>query len=373
MVDNVLRHGLVLGSLTAALALAGSAAAKKPAFGTVSVLAPLPAEATYCAGQPGCNGGFPEGIVVDNNRVYVAGPATFGTEGKGPSVVTVLKRNSGDLLAEIPIQGELTEFEHALSGITVDGAGDVYVLSTQLGVVRLERHGQSYTQSSYSPPLPDLPVCTPDGPIPCAPTFVDFPPLSNEMTFDEEGNLYITDSLQATIFRVPAGGGSIEAWFSSPLLAGNLAGPLPFGTNGIKIGPDREHLYFIVSLDPFDVTKGNVYRLPIDAPSEANLELFHTFDGGVIPDSLVFGESGNLYVTLAGSNEIAVLDPWGDEIARIAEPTGSPIPLDNPATLAFDNPSKSILVTNHAIFGDPSHFAVLRVYVGEKGDPLPTP
>ena len=373
MVHKGLRHGLVLGSLTAALAIAGGAGAKKPAFGAVSVLAPLPAEAGYCAGQPGCNGGFPEGIVVDNNRVYVAGPATFGTAGKGPSVVTVLKRNNGDILAEIPIEGELTEYEHALSGIAVDGAGDVYALSTQLGVVRIERHGNTYTQSAYSPPLPDLPVCMPEGPAPCAPTFVDFPPLSNEMTFDEDGNLYITDSLQATIFRVPAGGGSIEAWFSSPLLAGNLAGPFPFGTNGIRISPDREHLYVVVSLDPFDVTKGNVYRLPIAAPEEENLELFHVFDGGVIPDSLAFGRSGNLYVTLAGSSEIAVLDPSGEEIARIGEPTGSPIPLDNPATLAFDDTSKSLLVTNHAIFGDPEHFAVLRVYVGEKGDPQPRP
>jgi len=215
----------------------------------------------------------------------------------------VLKRSNGDLITEIPIEGEATAFEHALSGITVDGDGDVYALSTQLGVVRIERHGNDYTQSAHSPPLPDLPVCVPAGPTPCSPTFVDFPPLSNEMTFDEDGNLYVTDSLQATIFKVPAGGGSIEPWFSSPLLAGNLGAPLPFGVNGIKISPDREHLYFIVSFDPLDVTKGNVYRLPLDSPAEADLELFHAFDGGVIPDSLAFGRSGNMYVTLAGSSQ----------------------------------------------------------------------
>lgn len=374
MSTNIARSVFFCGSFLAALAVSSAADAKKPLFGSGEVLASIGAEAAYCAGQPGCNGGFPEGVVVDGSRVYVAGPATFGTAGKGPSVVTVLKLGNGKLEAEIPIQGEATEFEHALSGITADGRGGIYALSTQLGVVRLERKGKKYLQSSYSPPLPDLPVCVPEGPSPCAPTFVDFPPLSNEMTFDEEGNLYITDSLQATIWRVPAGGGSIEPWFQSALLAGNLAGPLPFGVNGIKVGPDRDYLYLTVSLDPADVTLGRVYRLPlVEAPVEEELELFHTFGGAVVPDSLVFGQSGRLYVSLAQSNQIAVLDEDGGEVVRISGPSGSAIPMDGPATMAFDDAKKSLLVANHAIFGDPSHFAILRIHVGEKGDPLPEP
>jgi hypothetical protein len=39
--------------------------------------------------------------------------------------------------------------------------------------------------------------------------------------------------------------------------------------------------------------------------------------------------------------------------------------------MAFDNDSKSLLVANHAIFGSPSDFAVLKIFVGEKGDPYP--
>ena len=285
--SRLTRSAVFFGALVAAAGSSGTAAASPPAVGDGSVLAPIAAQAHYCAGQPGCNGGFPEGVAVVDDRVYVAGPATFGTAGKGPSVVTVLRRSNGQLITEIPIAGEQLAFEHALSGIAVDAAGDVFVVSTQLGVIRIHRHGNRYQQSAYAPPLPDLPACAPGGPQPCAPTPIDLPPLSNELAFDAAGNLYVTDSLQATIFRIPAGGGAIAPWFSSPLLAGNLGAPLPFGANGLR--------------------------------------------------------------------------------SRITAANGSPIPLDNPAVMAFDDARESILVTNHAIFGDPAHFAVLRIFVGERG------
>lgn len=355
--------------VTSALSAVAIAA---PLFGTGEVLAPIPAEANFCAGEPGCNGGFPEGVAIAKSRTYVTGPATFGTAGKGPSVVTVVHTSNGHLIAEIPIEGENTAFEHAISGIAVDGDDRVYVLSTQLGVVRLERHGQQYSQTSYAPPLPDLPPCVPAGPVPCSPTLADLPPLPNEMAFDDAGFLYITDSLQATIFRVPPGGGSVQVWFQSPDLAGSLAVPLPFGANGIRISPDRDFVYVVVSFDATDPTQGKVYRIPlVNAP--ASMTLFHTFTGGVLPDSLVFGANGILYVSLAGSSQIALVDTGGSEITRINGPAGSTIPFDAPATMAFDKSRKSILVANHAIFGDPAHFAVLRVFVGDKGDPLPAP
>ena len=355
---------LVVPSLLAAsfLSLARSASAS-PAIGSGEVLAPIGAQAHACAGQATCNGGYPEGVLVQGNRVYVTGPANFGTAGKGPSLVTVLARSNGHLIDEIFLEGENTAFEHALSGIASDGSGDVFVLSTQLGVVRLQRHGNRYRQSSYAPPLPDLPVCTPGGPAACSPTFIDLPPLPNEMTFDGDGNLYITDSLQATIFKVPAGGGSIQPWFSSPAFAGNLGAPLPFGTNGITLAPDGASLYVVETFDPQDGSQSHVYRVPLAAPV---VEHVATFGGGVTADSLVFGDSGRLYVSLAGSSQIAVLDEDGAELARLGGPAGSAIPLDNPAGLAFDDARRSLLVANHAIFGDPAHFAVLRMFVNDR-------
>lgn len=375
MLPKLTRSVAATGLFLALAAASSDAAAKKPAIGSGGVLAPIAAsEASLNPGQPATNRGFPEGVAIADGRVYVAGPATFGTAGKGPSLVTVLHRGSGAQLAEIPIVGENTAAEHALSGIAVDGDENVYVLSTQLGVVRIERHCNKYTQESYAPPLPDLPVCTDGGASPCSPTPVDLPPLPNEMTFDDDGNLYISDSMQATIFRVPAGGGAPEVWFQSPLLAGSLAAPMPFGANGIKVSPDRDHLYVVETFDPADPTQGHLYRVPlVDDPQPEEMELVHTFQGFAVPDSLVFGRSGRIYVSLAGTNQIAVLDDDGEQIGLLQGPAGSDIPFDAPATMVFDDAKKSLLVANHAIFGDPAHFAVLRVYVGERGDDLPAP
>jgi hypothetical protein len=57
------------------------------------------------------------------------------------------------------MQGETVALEHAISGLAIDEDDRIYVLSTPLGVVRLERYGNTYTQTSYAPPLPELPVC----------------------------------------------------------------------------------------------------------------------------------------------------------------------------------------------------------------------
>src|SRR5919112_567517 len=50
--------------------------------------------------------GFPEGIAVKGNRVYVSGPATFGTAGKPPSTVVAFNRDTGALEATYETQGE---------------------------------------------------------------------------------------------------------------------------------------------------------------------------------------------------------------------------------------------------------------------------
>jgi DNA-binding beta-propeller fold protein YncE len=89
---------------------------------------------------------------------------------------------------------------------------------------------------------------------------------------------------------------------------------------------------------------------------------------------LAFGAAGNLYVSLALTNQISVLNPAGAELRRFSSQPGDAAPLDSPAGIAFDSCSKSLLVANHALLtGDPSHFALLQLYTGDPGDPLVTP
>ena len=83
----------------------------------------------------------------------------------------------------------------------------------------------------------------------------------------------------------------------------------------------------------------------VDHPTASDLELVHEFpfdpNAATAPQAtgLAFAKSGNLYVSLIGPNQIAVLDPAGDQIGRISDPR-----FHSPWGLAFSG--KSLLVTN---------------------------
>ncbi|MFN2506519.1 MAG: SMP-30/gluconolactonase/LRE family protein [Acidimicrobiales bacterium] len=342
-------------SLTSASAV--EASGHRP-FGDARVLAGVPTPP-----------GFPEGIAVFGNLVWVAGPATFGTAGQGPSSVLLYRAGTGILLRTYETQGENLSQEHANSSIAVDRAGRVYVLNTQLGIYRLSLNGQ---QESYSTPFPDLPACAavPAG-TPCSPTLFDAPPLPNDIVFDRAGNAYVTDSTQATIWRVPPGGGQPQIWFQDVRLASTF-----IGVNGIRLDPSRTKVYFTVSGDLDG--RAFVYTLPlVNNPTAADLKVFHEYTNGDVPDGIAFGKTGLLYVAIATpfASGVSILAPNGTEIVRLAN-QGNPIfPYDSPANIAFDGRG-SILLTNHAFVTgvtNPEQFTILDVFVGDTGSPLELP
>lgn len=350
----------LLAAVTASAALLPTnAAAKQPRpYGDVQILATFPADP-----------GFPEGIAVKGNKVYVSGPARFGTAGTGPSTVVAYNRDTGALEATYTTQGEALAFEHANSCIAFAGDGKLYVLNLQLGMYRIDTG--SGQQQSYSAPFPDLPACT-TNPAPCSPTFFDAPALPNDLAFDEDGNAYVTDSLQATIWRVPAGGGTPQIWFQDARLATFPGG---VGANGIRLSPDRSKAFVTVTFD--QTGAGYVYTLPlVAAPNASDLAVFKAFAPTDIPDGIAFGKSGNLYVANAtpGLSGVIILAPNGAEVGRLANAApGDNAPYDSPANIAFDGHG-SLLITNHAFATMiPSHFNVLDAYVGDKGSPLSKP
>lgn len=323
--------------------------AKKPAFGTSTKFATVPAVP-----------GFPEGVAVHGNSVFVSGPARLGSAGTPPSAIQVYDRKTGEHEQTIVIQGEDLASDHTTSNLAIDGNGQIYALSRQLGLIRFTKEGKSYQQSAYGAPLPDVrPLAGPD-----------FTPIPNDVVFDDDGNAYVTDSLQATIFRYGPGGGAATIWFQSPLFVGSAV--LPLGLNGIRLDPQRTHVYFAVSTSPNNMAIGTIYRLPlVNKPSAANLEVFHQFAAGEMPDQLAFANDGRLYISLAFSHQISFLSPSGAELGRISSQPGDELAFDNPAGIAFDSRTKSLLVSNHALLSaDPAHFAVLSVYVDNPGDPL---
>jgi len=352
-----LASAVILAAATATTLLPSTYAATlgRP-YGDVKVLATVPTPP-----------GFPEGIAVKGNRVYVAGPARFGTTGTGPSAVFAFDTTTGALVQTYQTQGEDLMAEHADSCIAFDGQGRLYVLNTQLGMYRLDvETGQ---QSAYSAPFPDLKPCS-MSPAPCSPTVADTPALPNDIAFDEAGNAYVTDSMQATIWRVAPGGGTPQIWyqdarFDSPYV----------GVNGIRLSPDRTKVFLTVTTD----LQGGayVYTLPLVAqPQASDLVVFHQFPAGDFPDGIAFGKSGSLYVAMATpfASGIAILGPGGNETGRLTNSLLSPIfPYDSPANIAF-NQRGSLLATNHAFATMlPQQFTVLDVYVNDSASPLAKP
>ena len=316
-------------------------------YGDVRTLAPFPVPP-----------GSPEGIAVKGNKAYVSGPARFGTAGGPPSIVIVYDTRTGEQLETIQIVGEDLSQEHANSCVTFDGEGRLYVVNTQRGIVRIDLG--SGEQTVYAPPVPQL-----NPPVPALP---------NDLAFDPAGNLYLTDSLQATIWRIPPGGGEPQVWFQDAALA------TPFGANGIRLNPDRTKIYFAVTAEGQNpdgsFTGGRIYTLPlVDAPTAADLKVFHQYNGEG-PDGIAFGNSGRLYVMLAspGSSGVSVLSPSGEQMARFVNPFGPNFlisPFNSPANAAFDKHG-SLLVTNHT-FIFPGNESVLSVYVNDKESPLVEP
>ena len=298
--------------------------------------------------------GFPEGIATRGNRFYVTGPAAFGLP-LGSAYVQAYDIRTGELKARYPIA--ITNPFAGMSGASCAAFGPdgkLYVIEPFVGVIRMNLDPAN-TQSIYA-------AFTPTGPS-----------LLNDLAFDQDGNLYITDSFAATIYKVPAGGGAPAVWFADPALAGNPA--IPFGVNGIRIDNSNHYVYVSVTVDAaFD---GKIYRLPLVAnPVATDLQLFASL-GFTGPDGIAFGKSGKLYVAEALTSTITVLNPDGSVDATYGgpalNPPGPPLPWANPANIAFDDQNGTLLVTNHAslVPFDPMLFVVFDVFVNDKGSPLP--
>lgn len=320
---------------------------------------------------------YPEGVAVIGDRVIVSGPATFGTAGNGsPSQLTVFDKDSGALVSEVPVVGELLAYEHALSELA-SWKNYAYAPSTQLGLLRWDFQGNedSPDQESVSTPF-----CSVSGPVPCtvatdacpADIRPGLPPLPNGVAVDKDGTAYVTDSLQGIVWRIPAledGAAPAEpevAFCSRDLQGAGDDGLTLFGANGVAI--DHDDLYVSVTFgapDASGVFTSAVYRLDLDDPTA--LELVHTYAPGEvapgiyvppIADGLRWNkETETLFVVLGGQNAVSELDPeTGEELARYTR-TDADHPFVNPSTIAFGEDGAAY-VSNHAITccleGDPN-------------------
>lgn len=192
--------------------------------------------------------------------------------------------------------------------------------------------------------------------------------IPNYATWGPKGALFVSDYAQPVIWRIPAGGGTAKKWFTSPKLAGT-----EFGTTGLVYQPGRKAFLIAqqTTADPLDLLRGHLYRLTVEDGKAGQLETIFTSLPMELPDGFGVARSGNIYLSLLGTNQIVKLGSSGRELARFPQlpvtgDNGSPVPFDGPSNATFLG--KRILVANQSpIFGDASHHVILDVWVGESG------
>ena len=330
----------------------GSAAAGRPAFGDVSVFASAP--------YPG----HPFGVAVGDDRVYVSTSAGdfFAGHLNSDDERVFTYSESGDLIATTVIDTAANS-DMGLFGLALDGNTGrnhkLYVADMNGRILRLDLGQHPAAPEVFSQVPADTGLAG------------DWmKAMWNDLVFDKAGNLYVPDD-KPRIWRVgPDGTASI--WFTDPRLTGFFGfagGPL-----GGRIDPTGQWLYFSITVAADEPLTAAIYRVRlVDHPTASDLELVHRFpfDPSAAPPQatgIAFARSGNLYVSLLGPNQVAVLDPAGNEIDRISDPR-----FHSPWGLAFIG--KSLLVTNGDLepADNPDAWKIFKVYVGETGLPLNRP
>jgi sugar lactone lactonase YvrE len=323
-------------------------------------------------GQPG----QPEPIAIgpDDGLVYVGTNQLERGDAHAPSKIFAYSRR-GELRREYTIKGQDLEEPHGIQGLAFDGRGRLFALDRAADPRVLVIDPQTGLQRAYSR-FRDVPPCQAAGRARnCSATLTDATAEPDYAAFGPGGALYVTDIEQALIWRVPRGGGRPSVWVTDPRLESI------FGPNGIQFMADRRTLMLAVTstrpASEGEPGTGALYTLRLRRDGKAGpLRLFwrsRPLDG---PDGFALGRSGKVYLALAGASQIIVISPAGEELARVPasplENMAEEVPVDAPGSVAFLG--RRALVSNHsAIRGDPESWAILDLYVGERGLPLHYP
>jgi sugar lactone lactonase YvrE len=308
-------HGWSVVSVVAVAVLASDVRAEHEGSGTSGSSAPP--EVTPIIDFDPTIGQLPESIAADaGGNLYVS---------MGNSVFKVDQQRSLSLLATLPINSAAFA-----SGVKFGPDGFLYVGSAAFDPT-LDASGV-WKVSPQTGSVANVAVLDPTG----------FP---NDIAFDRDGNVYVTDSFLAVVWKIDEGG-AVTEWLSDPALEGNPSAPAlvlsAFGADGIAFDRNERNLY-ISNLDFGTILK---VRLRRDG-SAGPVETFASDPLLVGADGIAFDVKGTLFVAVNARDRIATVDRRG-EVDVLVEGA----PLDGPSSLAFGvRPSErhTLFFTNFAI------------------------
>jgi hypothetical protein len=317
--------------------------------------------------------GFPaRAYVAPKGRIY-EGTYENPAGGHEPSRVREYS-GSGALLHSWSVPGQNRSGGQGVQVATSDARGRLVLLDRDPARVLILNPRKPVHKFRTYARFRDLAPCLPGATGPnCSPTITDDPPVPNYAAWGPGGALYVTDYLQAVIWKVPPGGGKPKIWLADPKLDGNQ-----FGTTGIVLEPNHRTLLVMqqssAGAGDGDPTTGKLYSVRI-RPDHKPGELQRVWESQPVdgPDGFWIARSGRIYAALAGSNQIAVIGRDGADLGRFPSApqtgaNGSDVPFDTPSSVMFKG--TRLIVANQSFFsGDPANQAILDVEAGERGMP----
>ena len=189
--------------------------------------------------------------------------------------------------------------------------------------------------------------------------------LPNGLAFDKQMNLYVTDSAQGAIWRIPWDG-TASVWLQDTALTGDGSLGLNLGANGIAI---QRGLLTITNTE-----RRTVLQIPKVGGQPGAISLLASLPTGDSPDGVTMDVFGDAFVAMNFADAIAKITPSGS-MSVVA----SGGPLDFPSSVVFGTARggrSSIYGVNFSItelFGLPSGPGP-GVYVFNAGVPgMPVP
>ncbi len=238
-------------------------------------------------------GTFPEGIVVDE------ADGAFYLSGAGSGAIYRVDLATGDATALLEPGGR---GRFAIVGLTLDGERRLWAAGGNSGEIL--RFDDLHAAPAAGP---SLVISTP----PAADTFL------NDLLVAPNGDVYVTDSIRPTLFRVPAGSAEAEPFVE---FTGTFE-----DANGIAITEDGRHLLVVTT------GSGRLYRIDTSTREVREVAMTGSLVGG---DGLVL-DGRTLYVVLNGPDRVAVVTLSDDLTEGTVERTLAENRLSSAATAAL--------------------------------------
>jgi len=230
--------------------------------------------------------GNPEGITADaHGNIYVT---TFMPTGAPPGQLLVFNRQ-GHLQRQVSVQGS----SNLLLGLDFhpDNHALLVIDFFNARVLKVDPFTGANTVFATIPP----------GSFPAA--------GPNALTFDRQGNVYVSDSVQGIVWRTNPYGGDLQPWVNSPLL--RTTGVPPFGANGLAFNKDASALFVA------NTGEDRLIKVPVSGGVAGTPEVFVNSINGA--DGLIIDRDDNVWVAANQANEIVVVDKTGRVIAKLGD------------------------------------------------------